>query len=291
MDSSDEWIISRTGIKQRYFCADGESTSTLAVKAAQKAIDAAGVSKEDISLIVVGTCTADLFFPSVAMQVQDALDIPNGPAFDVNAACSGFVYGMHVINSMLAEGGIALLIGAERFSNLLDWEDRGTCFLFGDGAGAVVLQADAHFGKGCLGVRINGDGRGGKALYVTGGVGSTGTIGDIVMNGRDVFKQAVRTMGKWDDDWFVSCGVKREDVDLYIPHQANIRILKSAADAAKFDWDKVVVSLSYHANTSAASIPLALNMVEEEKRLKDGNLLYFQAFGAGFTWGEMLYRW
>ena len=292
LDSSDEWIVSRSGITQRYFCGEGESTSTLAAKAAEKALENAELVATDIDTIIVATCTPDQTFPSVAMQVQRLIGSGAGAAFDVNAVCGGFVYALGVVDGLMQTGQTrkALVIGAERFSNLLNWEDRGTCVLFGDGAGAVVVEAKEEKG-GLLSSRISGDGCGEPYLYSSGGVGTTGEAGYVVMQGREVFKQAVKTMGTLDDAWLAEYSLTKSDIDWVVPHQANIRILKAAAESAGIPFEKVVVTVDKHANTSAATIPLALDDYARKGRFHKENVLYLQAFGAGFTWGEVLIKW
>jgi 3-oxoacyl-[acyl-carrier-protein] synthase-3 len=291
LDSTDQWIFERTGIRQRYICGPAESTSTLALAAAQQALEAAKTAPEEVDLILVATCTPDRTFPSVAMQVQGHLGGKPCPAMDIQAACSGFIYSLAVADSLIktAQARTALVIGAETFSKLLDWTDRRTCILFGDGAGAVVLQAQEG-AAGILGSRLYGDGRHEQLLYADGGVATTGQAGVVQMEGREVFRHAVRAMGQVEESWLAGMGINKEGINWLIPHQANARIIEAAARAAGIPAEKVVMTVDQHANTSAASIPLALAAAVEDGRLCPGDILLLQAFGAGFTWGEMVIK-
>lgn len=291
LDSSDQWIFERTGIRQRYICGPGESTATLALAAAQQALAAAQLSPDALDLILVATCTPDRSFPSVAMQVQGQLGGRPCPAMDIQAACSGFIYSLAVADSLMKAGQArtALVIGAETFSKLLDWTDRRTCILFGDGAGAVVLRAEEGE-AGILGYRLYGDGQHENLLYTSGGIATTGQAGVVQMQGREVFRHAVRAMGRVDESWLAGVGVSKEEIDWLIPHQANARIIEAAARAAEIPPEKVVMTVERHANTSAASVPLALAAAVEDGQVKRGDVLLLQAFGAGFTWGEMIIK-
>ena len=297
VDTSDEWIVERTGIRQRHIAAEGEYTSHLAVNAARKALDDAGMEATEIDLIVLATSTPDNTFPATATTVQSELGITHGAAFDVQAVCSGFVYAMTTANSFIASGQAnnALVIGAETFSRILDWEDRTTCVLFGDGAGAVVLKAhdvdsDGNE-RGILSCRLRSDGRYKDKLYVDGGPSSTQTVGHLRMQGRDVFKHAVTNITSVMQETLSESGLEASDVDLFVPHQANIRILEGTARKFGLDIDKVVITIADHGNTSAASVPLALGVAAQQGRLKKGDLVLIEAMGGGFTWGAVLLRW
>ncbi|MDA0366844.1 MAG: ketoacyl-ACP synthase III [Proteobacteria bacterium] len=298
VDTTDEWIQSRTGIRQRHIAADGELASTLALAAAKKALAQAGVAAEtDLDLIVLATTTPDETFPATATTVQAALGMTGGAAFDVQAVCSGFVYALTVADSLLQTGQArtALVIGSEVFSRILDWDDRGTCVLFGDGAGAVVLRAEESAGlisdRGVLATKLHSDGRMHDALYVDGGPGATGTVGHVRMQGREVFRHAVVNMAQVVEEVIAAAGVTLDDVDWLVPHQANKRILDSTAKKLGIDPGKVVVTVDLHANTSAASVPLALDVAVQDGRIKRGDLVLMEAMGGGFTWGACLVRW
>ncbi len=289
VQTSDEWIRTRTGISQRYVCSEGETTTTLASNAARHALAEAGLDRADIT--IVATATPDLTFPGVSSQIQQMLGY-QGVAFDINAACSGFVHAMSIADSMMAQGDLttALVVGADTFSNLLDWSDRRTAVLFGDGAGAVVLKR--QFGvPGVLGFQLQGDGAFVEDLRATDGVATTQTSGFTTMNGGEVFKHAVRGMADNLTETLAAHGLDVDAVDHWVPHQANARLLQSAAKQAGISLEKVVMTVDRHANTSAASVPLALSVAVQEKRFTAGDLVAFSAFGAGFNWGTVLYRW
>lgn len=297
VDTSDEWIIERTGIKQRHIAADDQVTSDLAVNAANKALEAAGMTADDIDLIVCATSSADQTFPSTATTVQRKLGITRGAAFDVQAVCSGFIYALTTADNFIKAGQAkhVLVIGAEIFSRLLDWEDRTTCVLFGDGAGAIVLSAKEGDGnnddQGVLASRIHSDGRYNEMLYVDGGVASTGTIGHLRMKGREVFRHAVTNLASVVGEVLDDTKMTSENIDWIIPHQANKRILDGTARKLKVAPEKVVVTVHKHANTSAASIPLALDEAVRDGRITRGDILILEAMGGGFTWGACLVRW
>lgn len=297
VDTSDEWIIERTGIRQRHVAADGEMTSDLAVAAARSALASAQLTPEDVDLIIVATATPDQTFPASATRVQHKLGMTRGIAFDVAAVCSGFLYAISVADNMLRGGQArtALVIGAETFSRILDWEDRATCVLFGDGAGAVVLRTEAGLGtardKGILATRLHSDGRYNDLLYVDGGPSSTGTVGKLRMKGREVFRHAVTNLSEVMVETLAAAGCRPEDVAWVVPHQANLRILEGTAKKLGLDIGQVVVTVDRHANTSAASVPLALDAAVRDGRVKDGDLLLLEAMGGGFTWGAAAVRW
>jgi 3-oxoacyl-[acyl-carrier-protein] synthase-3 len=297
VDTSDEWIVERTGIRQRHMAADGEFTSDLATAASKAALASAGLPAEAIDLIVVATATPDQTFPATATRVQAKLGLTSGIAFDVQAVCSGFLYALTVADSMLRGGSArtALVIGAETFSRLMDWEDRGTCVLFGDGAGAVVLRADSGRGlpsdSGVLATRLHSDGRHNQLLYVDGGPSSTGTVGKLRMSGKEVFRHAVVNLSAVLEEVLDAAGLKPTDVDWVVPHQANLRILQGTARKLGIELDRVVVTVDHHANTSAASVPLALDTAVLDGRIKEGDLLLLEAMGGGFTWGAAAVRW
>lgn len=297
VNTSDEWIIERTGIEQRHIAADDEVTSDLAVHAATRALEAAGLEAQDIDLIVLATSTPDQTFPSTATTVQRKLGITRGAAFDVQAVCSGFVYALTTVDNFIKAGQAkhVLVIGAEIFSRILDWEDRTTCVLFGDGAGAVVLSAQDGAGdnadQGMLASRIHSDGRYNDLLYVDGGVSSTGTVGHLRMKGREVFRHAVVNLASVVGEVLEDSNMTSEDIDWIVPHQANKRILDGTARKLKVDPDKVVVTVQKHANTSAASIPLALDEAVRDGRITRGQVVILEAMGGGFTWGACLLRW
>jgi 3-oxoacyl-[acyl-carrier-protein] synthase-3 len=295
--TSDEWIVQRTGIRERHVAATGEFTSDLAVAAARAALANAGVEANSIDLIVLATSTPDNTFPATAVSVQAALGIHHGAAFDLQAVCSGFVFGLATVDGLLKSGGFkrALVIGAETFSRILDWTDRGTCVLFGDGAGALVLEAQAGHGsrddRGILTTHLRSDGRYRDKLFVDGGVSSTGTVGHLRMEGREVFKHAVANVTDVIEDAFKATGYTAADVDWFVPHQANKRIIDGSAHKLGIPPEKVVTTVDKHGNTSAASIPLALDVARADGRLKRGDLVLLEAMGGGFTWGSALVRW
>ncbi len=297
VDTTDEWIVQRTGIRERHIAAAGELTSDLAVQAARAALTNAHVEADSIDLIIVATSTPDLTFPATAVTVQASLGITTGAAFDLQAVCSGFVYALSVADSMLKSGGVkrALVIGAETFSRILDWSDRTTCVLFGDGAGAVVLEAQPQAGtvadRGILTTHLRSDGRHKSKLYVDGGVSSTQTVGHLRMEGREVFKHAVAMITDVIDDAFKATGTSAADIDWFVPHQANKRIIDGSAHKLGIAPDKVVITVDRHGNTSAASIPLALADAVADRRIKRGHLILLEAMGGGFTWGSALLRW
>lgn len=294
VDTTDEWIVERTGIRQRYIAGDGETTSSLATEASRNALDAAGIAPGEIELIVLATATPDHTFPASATQVQDALGCGGGIAFDVQAVCSGFLYALATADSMLRTGLAkrALVIGAETFSRILDWEDRTTCVLFGDGAGAVVLEAQdvEQDGPGILASRLHADGAHKELLYVDGGPSTTGTVGHLRMRGREVFRHAVVNLADVLKEVLDEAGKSADDIDWVVPHQANARILDATARKLNLPAEKVIVTVDQHANTSAASVPLALDVAVRDGRVKKGDLVMFEAMGGGFTWGASLAR-
>jgi 3-oxoacyl-[acyl-carrier-protein] synthase-3 len=294
VDTTDEWIVERTGIRSRYIAAEGETTATLATEAARKALEHAGLEPTDIGLIILATATPDQTFPSSATKVQHLLGIKDAIAFDVNAVCTGFLYALTVADSMLRGGNAktALVIGAETFSRILDWEDRTTCVLFGDGAGAVVLRAEeAAPGappRGILATKLHADGQWGDMLYVDGGPSTTGTVGKLRMKGREVFRHAVVNLATVLGEVLEAGGLTAADVDWVVPHQANARIIDATARKLGLSPDKVVVTVDQHANTSAASVPLALDVAVKDGRIKPGDIVVLEAMGGGFTWGAAL---
>ncbi|MBX7495413.1 ketoacyl-ACP synthase III [Qipengyuania sp. 6B39] len=294
VDTSDEWIVERTGIRQRYIAGEGETTSTLATAAARAALDAAGIDAREIGLIILATATPDHTFPATATQVQAALGCNGGIAFDVHAVCSGFLYALTTADSMLRTGlaSKALVIGAETFSRILDWEDRTTCVLFGDGAGAVVLEAQdvVEDGPGIIASRLHADGAHKDMLYVDGGPSTTGTVGHLRMRGREVFRHAVVNLADVLKEVLEAAAVTAADIDWVVPHQANARILDATARKLDLPAEKVVVTVDRHANTSAASVPLAFDAAMRDGRIKPGDLVMFEAMGGGFTWGASLAR-
>ena len=294
VDTSDEWIVERTGIRNRYIAGEGETTSTLATEAARRALAAAGLEPADIGLIVLATATPDQTFPASATQVQHALGCNGGVAFDVAAVCSGFLYALGVADSLLRTGMAqrALVIGAETFSRILDWEDRTTCVLFGDGAGAVVIEARevADDGPGILATRLHADGAHNGLLYVDGGPSSTGTVGHVRMKGPEVFRHAVTNLAEVLREVLADQGLTSADIDWVVPHQANRRILDATARKLGLPPEKVIVTVDRHANTSAASVPLALDTAIRDGRIKPGDLVVLEAMGGGFTWGASLLR-
>jgi len=297
VDTSDEWIVQRTGIHERRIAAPGEVTSQLAAQAARAALAHAHVDAQSVDLIVLATSTPDNTFPASAVSVQAELGITHGAAFDLQAVCSGFVYALATADGLLQSGAFnrALVIGAETFSRLLDWTDRGTCVLFGDGAGAVVMDAQelagTHDDRGVLIVRLRSDGRHKMKLYVDGGPSSTGTVGHLRMEGREVFRHAVAMITDVVEDAFKATGYTAEDIDWFIPHQANKRIIDGSAHKLGIAPAKIVTTVDRHGNTSAASIPLALADAVADRRIKRGDLLLLEAMGGGFTWGAALVRW
>jgi 3-oxoacyl-[acyl-carrier-protein] synthase III len=297
IDTSDEWIVQRTGIRERHVAAEGEFTSHLAIKAARAALHHARLDAQAIDLIVLATSTPDNTFPATAVAVQEGLGINHGAAFDLQAVCSGFVFALATADNFLRTGTYkrALVIGAETFSRILDWNDRGTCVLFGDGAGAVVLEAQTEPGKssdrGVLTTHLRSDGRHKSKLYVDGGPSSTQTVGLLRMEGREVFKHAVGMITDVIVDAFNATGLTADDIDWFIPHQANKRIIDASANKLHIAPHKVVLTVDLHGNTSAASIPLALAVAVKDGRVKKGDLLLLEAMGGGFTWGSALVRW
>jgi 3-oxoacyl-[acyl-carrier-protein] synthase-3 len=297
VDTSDEWIVQRTGIRQRHIAAAGENTSHLGLKAAQAALRNAGVDAQSIDLIIVATSTPDNTFPATAVEIQNGLGINHGVAFDLQAVCSGFVFAMATADNFLRSGSHkrALVIGAETFSRILDWEDRTTCVLFGDGAGAVVMEPQQQPGatsdRGLLTSHLRSDGRHKAKLYVDGGPSSTQTVGYLRMEGKEVFKHAVGMITDVIYDAFKATGTTAEDVDWLVPHQANKRIIDASAHKLHIAPQKVVLTVDRHGNTSAASIPLALCDAVADGRIKRGDLILFEAMGGGFTWGSVLLRW
>lgn len=298
IDTSDEWIVQRTGIRERHIAAEGEFTSHLAIKAAQAALRDAGVDAQSIDLIVLATSTPDNTFPATAVAVQHGLGINHGAAFDLQAVCSGFVFALATADNFLRTGAFkrALVIGAETFSRILDWNDRGTCVLFGDGAGAVVLEAEAQPGKaatdrGIVTTHLRSDGRHKAKLFVDGGPSSTQTVGHLRMEGREVFKHAVGMITDVIVDAFQATGLNADSIDWFVPHQANKRIIDASAHKLHIAPEKVVLTVDRHGNTSAASIPLALSVARKDGRIKRGDMVLLEAMGGGFTWGSAMVRW
>jgi 3-oxoacyl-[acyl-carrier-protein] synthase-3 len=297
VDTSDEWIVQRTGIRQRYIAGEGETTASLGEAAARAALDKAGLTAADIDLIVVATSTPDNTFPATAVNIQNRLGMHHGFAFDLQAVCSGFVYAVTTADAYI-RGGLAkraLVIGAETFSRILDWTDRTTCVLFGDGAGAIVLEAQDGAGtnadRGVLTTQLRSDGAHRDKLYVDGGPSTTGTVGHLRMEGREVFKHAVGMITDVIVSAFDATGFTAEDVDWLVPHQANKRIIDGSAKKLGIPLEKVVITVDQHGNTSAASIPLALAAAAADGRIKEGDLVLLEAMGGGFTWGAVLLRW
>lgn len=292
IDTSDEWIRTRTGITQRHIVSGDETTASMAAEAARQALEQAGVSADEVDAILVATSTPDQVFPAVATQVQALLGITRGFGFDISAACSGFVYAMASANSFI-QSGLAkkvLVIGSEVFSRLLDWNDRTTCVLFGDGAGAVLLEAGAEDGEGVLSTHLHSDGRSGDILYVDGAVGSAGTTQHLKMLGREVFRHAVVKLSQAVDEALEANNLTGQDIQWLVPHQANLRIIDGMAKKLALPADRVVVTVDRHANTSAASIPLALNEAVRDGRIHKGDLVLMEALGGGLTWGSALVR-
>ncbi|ODA68565.1 3-oxoacyl-[acyl-carrier-protein] synthase 3 [Methyloligella halotolerans] len=297
VETSDEWIASRTGIHERRIAGEGEYTSTMGLEAAKAALANAGMEASDIDLIVLATSTPDQTFPATATTIQAELGITKGAAFDIQAVCSGFVYALATADNFLRAGPYkrALVIGSEAFSRILDWEDRNTCVLFGDGAGAVVVEAELQPGtstdRGILAACLRADGRYRDKLYVDGGPSTTGTTGYLRMDGPEVFRHAVIKIAEAIDEALEMAGLEPSDIDWFVPHQANKRILDGAARRLKLPPEKIVVTIDKHANTSAASIPLALNVAVQDGRIQPGDLVLMEAMGGGFTWGALLVRW
>jgi len=297
VDTTDEWIVERTGIRNRYIAGEGETTSSLATDAARRALEAAGVDASRVDLIVLATATPDQTFPATATIVQHNLGCNGGIAFDVAAVCSGFLYAMATADSMIRTGmaKCALVIGAETFTRILDWEDRTTCVLFGDGAGALVLEArtvadDDRQAPGIIASRLHADGQHNQLLYVDGGPSTTGTVGKVRMKGREVFRHAVVNLASVLEEVLAASGYAPSDIDWVVPHQANFRILDATARKLGLPAEKVVVTVDRHANTSAASVPLAYDTAARDGRIKPGDLVMLEAMGGGFTWGACLAR-
>ena len=298
VDTSDEWIVERTGIRMRHIAGEGETTATLATDAAKAALEAAGLAAQDIDLIILATATPDQTFPASATKVQAALGIDDCVAFDVAAVCSGFLYAVTVADSMIRSGAAqhALVIGSETFSRILDWKDRTTCVLFGDGAGAIVLGAeesaatDPRSARGILASKLHADGRHNQLLYVDGGPSTTGTVGKLRMKGQEVFRHAVVNLASVLNEVMSLAGLDARDIDWLVPHQANARILDATARKLKLPAERVVMTVDRHANTSAASVPLALDVAMRDGRIKSGDLVVLEAMGGGFTWGACVLR-
>lgn len=300
IDTTDEWILARTGIRQRYIAADGERTSDLATAAARRALTSAGIEASAVELIIVATSTPDDTFPATATAVQAKLGAVGGAAFDVQAVCSGFVYGLAVADNFIRAGQVktALVIGAETYSRILDWSDRGTCVLFGDGAGAVVLSAVTATPSptdpaihGILSTHLHADGRHRDILYVDGGPSATRTVGHLRMSGKEVFRHAVASLAAVAEEAVRANGLSLADVDWFVPHQANVRILEGVARKLAVPPERMIMTVQQHANTSAASIPLALDVALTDGRITPGNLVLIEAIGGGLTWGAVLLRW
>ena len=297
LDTSDEWIRSRTGIRQRHIAADGQLTSDLATRAADAALSKAGISAQDLDAIVLATATPDQTFPSTATRVQHQLGMNSGYAYDLQAVCAGFIFALANANALILSGMAdrVMVIGAETFSRILDWEDRATCVLFGDGAGAVVLERQNSTGtpadRGILGTCLHSDGTHNRILFVSGGPSETQTAGVLKMEGKEVFKHAVQKLAAVADEVMEKAGVESDQIDWIVPHQANFRIIESTAKKAKIPMEKVVVTVGQHGNTSAASIPLALSEAVSNNRIHRGELLLMEAIGGGLAWGSALIRW
>jgi 3-oxoacyl-[acyl-carrier-protein] synthase-3 len=293
VDTTHDWIVARTGIEARHIAGDGETTASLATDAARKALSAAGVDAKQVGLIILATATPDQTFPASATRVQTALGVNDCIAFDISAVCTGFLYALSVADNMI-KGGMteyALVIGSETFSRILDWEDRTTCVLFGDGAGAVLLKAEVTEDQGVLATRLHADGRHNDLLYVDGGVSTTGTVGKLRMRGKEVFKHAVTNLAEVMTEVLEAAGHVASEVDWVVPHQANKRILDATAKKLGLDPTRVVVTVDQHANTSAASVPLALDHAVRDGRIARGDLLVLEAMGGGFTWGAAAVRY
>ena len=293
IDTSDEWIVERTGIRERRIAADGETTSDIAVRAADAALANAGLSAADVDLIIVATSTPDETFPACATMVQASLGGTRGIAFDVQAACSGFVYALATADNFIRVGqaDTALVIGSETFSRILDWDDRATCVLFGDGAGALILRGGSAGDRGVLSTHLHADGSYHDLLYVDGGPGSNREVGQLRMQGREVFRHAVVFLADVVDEALARHGLTASDVDWFVPHQANRRIIDAMAKRLGLAADKIVVTIDRHANTSAASIPLALDEASRDGRIEQGDLVLMEAMGGGFTWAAGVIRW
>ena len=297
LDTSDEWIVSRSGIERRHFAAEGEFTSDLAIHAARNALANAGLEPNDLDAIIVATSTPDYTFPAVATQVQAGLGMTKGFAFDIQAVCAGFVFALANASGLIAAGQAqrVLVIGAETFSRIMDWTDRGSCVLFGDGAGAVVLEGQSGSGantdRGVLACDLNSDGRYRDLLYVDGGVSRTGTAGALRMQGREVFRHAVEKLASTATNALEKADLAASDVDWVVPHQANLRIIKGTAQKLGVSMDQVIVTVQDHGNTSAASIPLALSVANAQGRFKQGDLILTEAIGGGLSWGAVALRW
>ncbi|QRM27497.1 beta-ketoacyl-ACP synthase III [Microvirga sp. VF16] len=297
VETSHEWIVQRTGIEERHIADDDETTSVLGIKAAEAALADAGLTAADIDLVICATSTPDYTFPSTATMIQTGIGMTHGAAFDLQAVCTGFVYAVATADKFLQSGSHkrALVVGAETFSRILDWNDRTTCVLFGDGAGAIVLEAQEGEGtsadRGVLTSHLRSDGRYRDKLYVDGGPGSTKTTGVLKMEGREVFKFAVGMVADVVQDAFTATGTSADDLKWFVPHQANKRIITASADKLGIAQEKVVITVNRHGNTSAASIPLALDVARKDGRIKDGDLVMIEAIGGGFTWGSALIRW
>ena len=292
IDTSDEWIRARTGIERRHFAAEGETTSQMAIEAAKAALERAGLAADQIDAIIVATSTPDLTFPSVATMVQAGLGMTRGFAFDVQAVCAGFVFALANADGLIRSGQAerVLVIGAETFSRLMDWEDRGTCVLFGDGAGAVVLEA-AEGERGILSTDLNSDGNYRDILYVDGGVSTTGTAGKLRMQGNVLFRHAVEKLAETAHRAIDKAGLTPGDIDWLVPHQANARIIAATAQRMNLPMDKVVLTVADHGNTSAASIPLALSVADRDGKLNAGDVVVTEAIGGGLSWGAVVLRW
>jgi len=297
LDTSDAWIRSRSGIERRHFAAEGETTSAMAVVAARRALEATGLTANDLDAVVVATSTPDLTFPSVATMVQDGLQMQGGFAFDVQAVCAGFVYALANANALIVSGQAdrVAVIGAETFSRIMDWTDRGTCVLFGDGAGALILEARDGTGtsadRGILSTDLNSDGRFRDLLYVDGGVSTSGTSGVLKMQGKEVFRHAVEKLSETAETALGKAGLTSDDIAWIVPHQANLRIITRTAQKMGVEMDRVVVTVQDHGNTSAASIPLALSVAVSDGRIKEGDVLVAEAIGGGLAWGSVVMRW
>jgi 3-oxoacyl-[acyl-carrier-protein] synthase-3 len=297
VDTTDEWIRSRSGIERRHFAAEGQTTSDLAVRAARAALTDAGLVADDIDAIIVATSTPDFTFPSVATMVQGALGMTRGFAFDIQAVCAGFVYALTNANGLILSGQAerVLVIGAETFSRIMNWEDRGTCVLFGDGAGALIIEKSIGDGtsadRGILATDLHSDGRFRDILYVSGGVSSTQTTGHLVMEGKEVFRHAVEKLAKCTIDVLAKAGIGTDQIDCVVPHQANLRIINRTAEKLGIPHEKVVITVQDHGNTSAASIPLAMSVGRQTGRIKDGDLVVTEAIGGGLAWGAVVLRW
>jgi 3-oxoacyl-[acyl-carrier-protein] synthase-3 len=293
VDTTHEWIVERTGIEARHIAGDGETTASLATEAARKALAAAGVDAKEVGLIILATATPDQTFPASATRVQTALGVNDCIAFDISAVCTGFLYALSVADNMI-KGGMteyALVIGSETFSRILDWEDRATCVLFGDGAGAVLLKAEVTADQGILATKLHADGRHNDLLYVDGGVSTTGTVGKLRMRGKEVFRHAVVNLAEVLIEVLTAAGHFAHEVDWVVPHQANKRILDATAKKLGLDPSRVIVTVDQHANTSAASVPLALDHAVRDGRIVRGNLIVLEAMGGGFTWGAAAVRY